>query len=168
MDGIVPQRDKDDSLYSNPEIYHRFLTTAGDIEKAAAARRRHVVTYDDVYATGASNTKQLPVALSGSREHTTAFSALRIPTGPVPAGRSVRVVLDFEKGPFDIQDVVVYLNAKKCVLAGAAAPVNPQYPDMDYYVFDAENDGAVPPVSVLEVGISDGQATIHWAEVDVL
>ena len=168
MDGIVPQRDKDDSLYSNPEIYHRFLTTAGDIEKAAAARRRHVVTYDDVYATGDSNTKQLPVALSGSREHTTAFSALRIPTGPVPAGRSVRVVLGFEKGPFDIQDVVVYLNAKKCVLAGAAAPVNPQYPDMDYYVFDAENDGAVPPVSVLEVGISDGQATIHWAEVDVL
>ena len=82
--------------------------------------------------------------------------------------RQVRVVLGFEKGPFDIQDVVVYLNAKKCVLAGAAAPVNPQYPDMDYYVFDAENDGAVPPVSVLEVGISDGQATIHWAEVDVL
>jgi len=168
MDGILPNPARNDSIYSDPEVYHKFLTTAGDLEKSAAAPRRHVVTYDDVYAVGASNTKLLPFVFSGKRERVTEFTAVRIPTGPIPAGRSVQVVFGFEKGTFDIGDITVYLNEKKCKLVGQTAPVYPQYSDMDYCVFEAENDGAMPPVSVAEVGLAEGKTIIHWAEIDIL
>ena len=169
MDGLIPSADKDDSLYSNGEIYHKFLCTAGDYDKAAAEPRRHVVTYDDVYAIGASNSKQLPVSLAGEKGKATSFAAIRIVTGKIQKERQVRVVLGFSKEkPFEIGKITVYLNAKRCVIVGRAEPVYPQYEDMEYYIFEAQNDGTLPPVSVLEIGISEGNTAVHWTEIDII
>ena len=168
MDALEPSSDKDDSLYSDREIYHKFLCTAGSDEGSAAQPRRHVVTYDDVSAVSVPGARQLPLRLSGERGRPTPFSALRIVTGKIPAGRTVHAVLGFARGTVHIENVTVYLNAKKCRLAGPAKPVYPQYEDMEYFIFEAENDGALPPVSVLEVGISEGETAVHWAEIDIL
>ena len=167
MDETVPDKSVGRAVFADPETYRKLLTTAGDLDKAKNETRRHVVTYDDVYAVGAPGAKQLPINIGGTRDHVTGFSALRIPTGPIPAGRRVTVVLGFAKEPFNVEDVTVYLNAKKCKLVGTAEPVHPQYLDMDYYVFEAENDGNLPPVSVCEVGLAEGRISVHWAEVDI-
>ena len=31
-----------------------------------------------------------------------------------------------------------------------------------------KNDGTLPPVSVIEMGLSAGKATVHWAEIEIL
>ena len=51
---------------------------------------------------------------------------------------------------------------------GRAEPVYPQYEDMEYYIFEAQNDGTLPPVSVLEIGISEGNTAVHWTEIDII
>lgn len=168
MDGIVPSKTQDDSIYSDPTIYHRFLTTAADYDKAAMEPRRHVLTYDDVYAVGAPGQKQLPVLIAGKKETTTSYSALRIVTGKIPAGREVVVVIGLAKDEtYDIRDLSVFVSARPCTLIGSVPAMALQYEDMDYVAFRVENDGTLPPVSVVEVGLADGKATVHWAEIDI-
>ena len=168
MDALMPSPDKDDSIFSNREIYHKFLCTAGDYEKTAAQTRRHVVTYDDVYAVSVPGAKQLPLRISGERGKTTPFAALRIVTGKIPAGREVYVVLGFLPGAFRAEDVTVFLSARKCEWSGVCEPVYPQYTDMEYHRFSVTNDGTLPPVSVVEVGICEGEAAVYWAEIDIV
>lgn len=156
------------SLCLDQDIYKKFLCTAGDYDSAAAAHRRHLVTFNDVFAIGVTTRKQLPVRLSGKREEPTGFSALRIATGKVAPSQSISVVLGFAQSEvFQAEDIRVYLNAKTCRLIGEEAPHSQQYPDMKYYRFEAENNGNFSPVSVIEVGICEGRTELHWAEIEI-
>ncbi|MBE6665114.1 MAG: hypothetical protein E7603_02690 [Ruminococcaceae bacterium] len=159
---------RDYSLCLDRDIYKKFLCTAGDYDSAAAAHRRHLVTYNDVHAIGVAARKQLPVRLSGKRENPTGFSALRIATGKISPSQCVSVILGFSAGAtFETEDLRVYLNAKPCRFAGEQAPYAQQYPDMKYYRFEAENNGNFSPVSVIEVGVCEGRTELHWAEIEI-
>ena len=155
------------SLCLNQDIYQRFLRTAGDYELSAAAHRRHVVTYSDVAAVGVTSRKQLPMRLSGKREYPTGFSALRIATGKILPTQKIKVVLGFSGDEYQKEDIRVFLNAKPCRLIGEQAPYSQQWNDMRYFCFEAENDGKISPVSVIEIGLCEGRTEVHWAEVEI-
>ena len=149
-------------------LYGKFLRTAGDYGLSAASRRRHVVTYSDISAVGVTARRQLPVRLSGRKDRPTEFSALRIATGKILAAQKVNVILGFScEGEYRAQDIRVYLNAKPCRLTQERAPCAPQYPDLRYFSFEAENGGDLSPVAVMEIGLCEGRAELHWAEVEI-
>lgn len=159
---------KEEHTFLTGERYREFLKTVGDYEKCVSATRRHVVTYNDVSAIGAEGKKQLPVRLWGDGKPSN-YQALRLVTGDIPRYRRVNVVLGIEAdGDFDISALFVYLSAKKCDFLEERAPFAQQYTDMRYFVYTLENDGTLPPVSVIEIGLSEGKATVHWAEIEIL
>lgn len=150
-----------------PDVYRRLLTTLGDYEKETASPRRHVVSYDDVYASGIPSRRPLPISISESEP--VSFSPLRIPTGKIPSGREVQLIIGIERGlGTQGENIVVYANCKKCRFIGAAEGKYPAYTDMDYFAYEIENDGSLPTVTVAEFGITSGNARIHWAEISVL
>ena len=173
MDGIKTTESnlmadgRDLSLCLDKEIYRKFLCTAGDYDLSASAHRRHVVTYSDVDAIGVTSRKQLPMRLSGKREYATGFSALRIATGKILPSQKISVVLGFSGDEYQKEDICVFLNAKPCRLVCEQAPHSQQLPDMRYYRFEAENNGSAVPVSVIEIGLCEGKAEVHWAEVEI-
>ena len=159
---------KEEHTFLTGERYREFLKTVGDYEKCVSATRRHVVTYNDVSSIGAAGKKQLPVRLSGDGKPLN-YEALRLVTGDIPRSRRVNVVLGIEvDGDFDVSALFVYLSAKKCDFLEERAPFAQQYADIRYFVYTLENDGTLPPVSVIEMGLSAGKATVHWAEIEIL
>ena len=162
MDMPVPFDDRECSLYADEALYRKFLCTAGDYGLCAAEKRRHVITYDDVYAIGVPTQKQLPRMLSSG-----GYTALRIATGKISADRKVFVILGVDAEDCRAEDITVYLNAKPCAFVDERAPIAQQYPDMHYYAFEAENNGDIAPVCVIEIGLSEGKATVHWAEIEI-
>jgi hypothetical protein len=164
---VMTDDGRENSLCMNREIYHRFLCTAGDYGLAAAAHRRHVVTYSDVDAVGVTSRQQLPIRLSGKRDRATGFSAVRIATGKILPSQKVSAVLGFSGDEYRKEDIRVFVNAKPCPLIAQEAPHAQQYPDMRYYRFEIENDGALVPVAVIEIGLREGRAELHWAEIEI-
>ncbi len=160
-----PTANADDMLRG--EVYHRFLTVAGDREKTAMEKRRHVVTYNDVSAIGANGKKQLPVTLRGDGKPMS-YPALRLVTGEIPAGRGVELLLGVESvEKFDPKGLTVYISARPCKLIGEREPVHQQYDDLRYFAFAIENDGGLSPVSIIEMGLCEGFAVVHWVEIDI-
>ncbi len=150
------------------ERYHKFLTTVGDYKKCIAEKRRHVVTYDDVFGTDAPVKKQLPVTLQGDGTPA-GFAALRIVTGEIPQERRLEVVLGLEGiENFAPEELILYISARPMKLLGERAPIERQYEDLRYFAFAPDTDEKLPPVSVLEMGLQDGKAVVHWAEIDVI
>ncbi len=167
-DSLETDDGREFSLCLDREIYGKFLRTAGDYTLCASARRRHVVTYSDVNAVGVTSRRQLPVRLSGRKEKPTEFSALRIATGKIAPSQRISAVLGFSREEaFEPEEIRVYLNAKLCRFVGEEKPRDPQYPDMRYLRFEAENDGNAIPVCVLEIGIREGKTELHWAEIEI-
>ena len=149
--------------------YHKFMEIAGDYQACIAEDRHHVVTYNDVYAIGEDGKKQLPVRLWGEKGNPPPFSAVRVVTGDIPSDRTVQIILGVEPEDADkYENLIVYLNAKRCRFVGVREWRVPQYVDMKYLVFEAENDGCLPPVSIVEMGNTDGVVMVHWAEIDIL
>ncbi len=156
------------------DLYHRFLTVAGDYETVIHEPRRHVLSYNDMTAVGVASPRPLPVTLSNDRSvkgpfHSNIlYNRFRIVTGKIPAGRRVKVVLGFAKSTeYDVRDLTVYLNQAPCAYVGTEAPKAPQYDDLDYLVFEAENDGTLPDVSVVELGFAHGNTTLGWVEIEI-
>ena len=95
-------------------------------------------------------------------------------TGDIPLGRRVRIWLGFEAlEGFDRADLSVFLNQRACTWAKThpATPLTekPKRPcALHYGVFTVENNGGLPPVSVIEVGLAHGTATVVWAEIEIL
>ena len=164
---VMTDDGREFSLCLDGNIYKKFLQTAGDYELAAASHRRHVVTYNDVDAIGVTTRKQLPLRLFGKRERATGFSALRIATGKILPSQRVFVVLGFCGEEYQKEDIRVFLNAKPCRLIAEQASCAQQYPDMKYYRFEAENDGKMVPVAIIEVGLCEGRTELHWAEIEI-
>ena len=167
MGSVMTDDGRDLSLCTDRDIYRKFLCTAGDYALAAAAHRRHVVTYSDVSAIGVTSRRQLPVLLSGNGKGPTGFSALRIATGKILPSQRVSVILGLNGDGYEKEDIRVFLNAKPCRLVTEQAPFAQQYPDMKYYRFDAENNGEFSPVAVIEIGLCAGKAEVHWAEIEI-
>ncbi len=151
------------------ETYRKFLSLAGDYERCKAEKRRHVVTYNDVFAIGANAKKQLPQIISGIGTTPSSFAAFRSVTGEIPIGRTVYAVLGIETAcDFSPEALQVYLSARGCAFIKEAAPHDQQYTDIRYFIYEVKNDGALPPVSVLEVGMPEGKAVIHWVEIEII
>ena len=167
MDTI--QEEHEFPFIADHAAYHKFMEIAGDYQACIAEDRHHVVTYNDVYAIGEDGKKQLPVRLWGEKGNPPPFSAVRVVTGEVPADRKIQIILGVEPEDADkYENLIVYLNAKRCRFVGVREWRVPQYVDMKYLVFEAENDGCLPPVSIVEMGNADGVVMIHWAEIDIL
>lgn len=156
------------------DLYRHFLTIAGNKEALLKENRRHVVSYNDMPATGIHESTPLPIKLSCDRNGTTPFHSttlykrLRVVTGEIPKDKKVNVVLGLEKNTsYAREDLTVYLNQKPCKFVGTQEPKYPQNDKLDYLVFEAENDGCLPEVSVIELGFAHGESTLAWAEIEV-
>ncbi len=160
------QKDTSPLLFG--DTYRRLLCTAGDYEACKREKRRHIVTYNDVSIAGATAKKPLPITLSGKNGRAFGFRTLRLVTGEIPMNAEVRVILGVapEDQP-DPTQLAVYLSARPCRFLGEVAPMALQYPDMRYFVFAPEVAEPLPPVSVIELGLTDGRQTVHWAEIEI-
>ncbi|MBP5300005.1 MAG: hypothetical protein J6Y80_01245, partial [Victivallales bacterium] len=90
----------DTGCIEDPAQYNRALDTLGSLEAAAAAHRRHVATYQDIWAFGHNNSSPscmhglLPACL-----HPFEFFRIRLATGPKPsADRKCRLVIGGDAG----------------------------------------------------------------------
>ncbi len=123
----IPEQD----AFLRGENYRRFLMTVGDYEKCVKENRRHVVSYNDVSAIGASGKKQLPVTVRGENGKPMGYAALRMVTGEIPTGRKTELVLGIEGGEaFAPEQLLVYLSGRQCVLSEERSPLFGQYEDL--------------------------------------
>lgn len=160
MDACVQEEDY---FCSNPEQYRRFLQLAGNRDSQAGCRRRHVVTYNDVSAPGATRRKPLPMTLRAG-----AYNTLRIPVGTLLPGQNARLVIGLERGMDTAPTALeVYVNGCPCPLQGDTAGEFPAYDDMDYIAFALPEACRTHPILVAEIGMTQGQGRVHWAEIQV-
>ena len=91
--------------------YYDTLNTVGTAETAAAAHRRHVLTFQDTSAFGKPVPNALPAYLPGNW-----FSNyLRLSIGPKPEpGRKCRLILGFNTA--DVPDFEIWLNTRPLTL----------------------------------------------------
>ena len=94
------------------------------------------------------------------------YSLLRIPTGHIPSDKHVRLVLGFT-GETGDEKPAAYANAKPCACIGKIPYALPMYDDIEYYAFEIENDGKLPPVTVAEIYCRGGKGTVSWAEIQI-
>ncbi|MGN1096126.1 MAG: hypothetical protein ACI4QR_07025 [Eubacteriales bacterium] len=158
MDSSSPHPELSEDSISNKGM-DRLLEIAGDYDILQNESRRHVVTYHDISAVGAGVIKQLPVTIGEN-----IFSDIRIPTGNIPAGKRVRLIIGINKGA-DISMLIAFANAVPCRFIGKTERIFPQYDDMEYYAFEIQNDGTLPPVTVAELSAGKGRAVVHWVEI---
>lgn len=156
------------------ELYQRFLSLAGNKEALQNEPRRHVVTYNDMPATGEVQNIPLPVKLELDRTAATPFHSnvlytrLRVITGKIPADKTVKVVLGFAQNTeYDVEDLTLYLNQIPCTYLGKVEAYRPAPDGLDYLAFSVPNDGTLPDVSVIELGFAHGKTVLEWAEIAV-
>lgn len=159
MDTIAHEPEKGDCLANRG--MDEFLRSAGSPELLAESDRRHIVTYCDISAAGAARVRMLPAKVSDSD-----YSLLRIPTGHIPSDKHVRLVLGFT-GETGDEKPAAYANAKPCACIGKIPYALPMYDDIEYYAFEIENDGKLPPVTVAEIYCRGGKGTVSWAEIQI-
>lgn len=166
MDNLNPSEEQ---ALLHGKAYQRFLRTAGDYEACLKETRRHIVTYNDVSAIGANGKKQLPVTVSGENGKAFGYRALRLVTGEIPENAEIQLILGF--GPDTAPDpaqLSVYLSTYPCRFIKEIAPQRLHYKDMRYFVFAPKTADKLPPVSIIEIGLTDGKETIHWAEIQII
>ena len=100
-----------DTAMGDKKEYYDTLNTVGTAETAAAAHRRHVLTYQDTSAFGKPVPNALPAFLPGNW-----FSNyLRLSIGPKPEpGRKCRLILGFNTA--DVPDFEIWLNTRPLTL----------------------------------------------------
>ena len=162
-----------------PEDYQKALNTIGSPSTAHAARRRHVVTFQDTHAYGQPVAHTLPAYLppNGFAGHQ------RIHAGPKPEpGRRCSLILGFDTA--DIPELEVWLNNTPLTLArtfanedlGTDERVLGTYQSKQVYPkssvllaeFDAA-DGVVSGTNILLVKNRNGKKSCNltWCEIEI-
>lgn len=161
MDIIDPDDIKSKPLFEK-ENYRKFLCTIGNAEKQSASSRRNIVTYSDTSAVGLPSRRPLPMSVGEG------FSALRIPTGPVPKGKSAKLIIGAECKPELAGDrITVYANAKRCAFSDEVQPPELAYDDMRYFAYEIDVSDGFPAVTEAEFSSPDENIKIHWAEIEI-
>lgn len=176
FDGYNGVYETEDFFCNDDALRTRFLTVCGDYEQLQGEPRRHVVTYDDTEVPTMPEKTPLPLVLSADRgastplESTAFYGRLRVPTGKIGKGRAVTLLLGFDEvDGFALPDLEVYVNQRPCAIIGKQEPDTLLRPRVRHtYAFSVPNDGSLPTVSVIEVGLTHGSASVIWAEIDVV
>lgn len=160
MDSAAPHPELPDCAIENRGL-SELLRLAGNRSGQSAVPRRHVVTYHDVTAPGCAMQHPLPATVGNGE-----CRALRMPTGSIPADRAVRLVVGVSE-PAEQSGLTAYVNAVLCRPLGRVPVQYPQYDDLIYYAFAVPNRGALPPITVAELGAANGTVQIHWCELQI-
>jgi hypothetical protein len=147
-----------ESFLSRPAEYHRFLTDANDRTALMHRRRRQVVSYCDVAATGAAPRKPLPMRIRAGE-----YNTLRIPVGTLLPGQAAQLMLGLEPG-FD-GALQVWVNGCPCPMMPAASPAAPAPEDLHYIAFDLPEKCRTHDILVAEITAAEGRGEIAWAEI---
>lgn len=167
MDAV--ENTEETKVFSDPETYKKLLSSLSDYKTLLSSGRRHVCTFTDVYATGSDIVRMLPFGISGKDGKANGFGEVRIPTGDIPESARVKIVIGLER-PVNISAdrLTVYANTRRCALKGAVPCPENSCELLDYYEFEAENDGNLSKTLTVEVGITEGGCTVGWAEADII
>lgn len=159
MDTTAPEPEKGDCLANRG--MDEFLRSAGNEALLEKCDRRHIVTYCDVSAAGAARIRQLPAKVAEE-----GYSLLRIPTGHIPEGADVQLILGFV-GETGNEIPAAFANAKPCRYIGKVPFALPMYEDTEYHALEIGNEGNLPPVTVAEIYCRGGKGTVLWAEIRI-
>ena len=141
------------------EGYESLLSEAGSPETLAGEQRRHIITYADTWAPGEPQTRQLPIQCVPME-----WIAVRVPTGPPPAGGRVTARLGIQVAA-EARTWEVRVNGEVCSFAGMVKPDHCR-PDDPMYEFQ------VPPAMVnrgynlIEV-LPQSEGKIVWVEMAI-
>jgi len=105
-----PMRGKNTAPKTLHPVYDRtvqILTHCSDEETVRAYPRRHMVMYQDIVPEGYQPYKPLPITVENG-----AAASVRVPTGPIPDGKRVLLILTFAQGGPDTTSVEV--NGTSC------------------------------------------------------
>lgn len=169
MDGINGKYYTNDlELCTNSNLYMNFLKTVSDYESCIHSKRRHLVTFNDVYAPGVYEYAPLPLRLPGSQNNSSIeYKYLRIPTGKIPKSLTAFFVIGVEKD-VTIDNLLIYMNAQKLTSFSKTNLPMPCNKDLEYYAYKILNDNDIPVVSVIETGSFGNDIVIHWAEIRLI
>lgn len=170
MDGVNGQYFNSDlPLCTDEDLYRKFLCSVGTGSTCYDLPRRHLITFNDVFAPGIDDVYALPLkALHNDADTKTEYKFLRIPTGKINMNFKVRFIIGIEKDHPMNDDLLVYANAVKLTLIGPTVLPIPCWSTLDYYEYLIPNDGTLPVVTVFEIGSKKGDFIIHWAEIRLL
>ena len=167
MDAVNPTDQKVIDSVLNPDVYLQTMSELGDLETMIGKPRRHVVTYCDVHAPGASSVSQLPLRCE-KRNGRPAYKTLRIPTGTVLPDARVELVLGFESSfSFGENDLDIYVNAHCAAFCGETVLPQPATPGLRYLRWSVPAAAMQNGVCIVEIGAPGCSVTVHWAEIDV-
>lgn len=169
MDGVKGKYYTNDlELCTNPDLYLRFLNTVADNEACYKSKRRHLVTFNDVFAPGINEYAPLPLKLPANKDKSSIeYKYLRLPTGEIDQSLTPYFVIGVEKGTA-VDDLLVYINAVKTESFFKTELPMPCNPDLEYYAYKMQNNKKIPEVTVIEMGTTGNDIIIHWAEIRLI
>ena len=156
------------------DSYLQLLSENGSLDTIGDKPRRHVVTYCDVKSPGVAHKNPLPLECSYRGSGNPSFTGkpeyktLRIPTGEIPRGAVLRLVLgvdsdaNLEPENFDVFVNACPANFEKCVKLPQPSPKA-----LRYYSFSVDAAEGFAPVSIVEIGTKRRPFTVKWAEIAV-
>ena len=133
--------------------YGAFLRRAGDPEGCLHGRRRHAVTFDDIVPMWHGRRTDLPV-------HGAELITLRVRTGRIPEGMKAELRISMQG-----RAKTVYANSRECVFLRNDAP--DRFLPGPVCVYELENDGSLPPFTVVELIPDGGELRVDALEVYV-
>lgn len=87
-----------------------------DATAMAKLARRHAITYRDIRAPGEPLDNALPGSDLQADMPSPSGCAFRITTGPIPVGRIVELMLEFQRGGIDPSQLRVHVNSQQCAI----------------------------------------------------
>lgn len=145
------------------EGYYKLLTTAGDLEKAIYAKRKHIVTYNDVVPLNRKFMSDLPIAVTEKGPY-----FIRVVTGTVPHKSRVLLRLGIEQQEaFDPKtDVTIYVNSHKIEFLQTQEYQEPVLTQHPIYAFLVPNEAVGALVQMAEI-YADKKIVIYYADIIV-
>ena len=135
--------------------YRDLLHQLGSLDTLRAFPRRHIVTYNDIYAPGVQPRVTLPIAFTDRAEHST----VRIFTGA--CDEKMYLLLETDA---DASEIDVWLNCADVVYLGKTR-IEEEYADSDVLVYEASVFR--PITQMLEVAMKEKNvtATLRYVEL---
>ncbi|MFH1006657.1 MAG: hypothetical protein V1800_04030, partial [Candidatus Latescibacterota bacterium] len=127
----------------------------------AGKSRRHILTFADVWAPGEPQAALLPCSCPARQ-----CRAFRLPTGPVPTGGDVEVILGI-KGEYTVtaDSIELRLNGELCSFTGAVQLERPK-PVFPVYGYRVPAGTMKRGYNLIEL-VPAGDLTVGWVEIYV-
>ncbi len=147
--------------------YRELLSSIGSPETCLGVRRDHMLTYQDVGLPWQTLDRPLPseLELEARPGEYSRRKFFRLPTGKIPEGSRVTLLLGISGGTED--NLEAYVNSCPCGYEGRGQIAQP-YTSSPVYAFSVSRpEGGYPLAQIIELGAKGCSVTVDYLEIRV-